>query len=213
MSRKVIHENKNNDVKKIKNTLSEYFDKYENKDANMKRIKGTLAEYLRSHSEVVFYGIQKGGKLNADISSAIVSSTPCVDNFSTLYTDHYMNECYITIVQNKTNQGPDAFFYQLDEKHGGDEYFYGNNGIGNGWRRQTGSGRLVSDNELAINETDGTVTRIIGSSLNGPGTVTLYRTRVSSNARGNHHPFDQSAYLDLSTPRRRNGTTKCCNDC
>jgi hypothetical protein len=174
-------------------TSNTFFDKKYDKPEKNKTIKTTLAEYLRTHDEVVFHGVQNGGRINSDISYTIVPTTPPVSDFHGLYIDHYINECYITIVPNRLDNTPDSFFYQIDEKY-----------MGSGWKRQIGKGRLTTENQLTVNETDGAHATIALTGLRGPNTIILYRTRYSNNARGNHHPFDNSAYLTISSPKKRN---------
>lgn len=162
------------------------------RNCEKKKIKGTLAEYVRSHRESVFYGIQKGGSINADTSYPIVSDTPPIAAHSDLIIKYYTNECYLTIIAANKELGPHAYYFQLDEK------------INEEWRRSPGISNLVTENEIFVNETDGAVARILVSELDGPGTVTLYRTRPSNNARKNFHPFMQFTVLEPSSTKRRN---------
>ena len=58
---------------------------------NKNKIKGSLADYLRGNEEIVFHGIQKGGRLNSSISFSITPSTPNVSDFSSLFIQNYEN--------------------------------------------------------------------------------------------------------------------------
>ena len=146
------------------------------------------------NDEIVFEGLQLGGRLNSIIGTNINENSPPVADFSSIYVENFANYFFITLIRDKPH-GKNAFYYQLDEKL--------TKRIE--WKRQIGVAHLVSDNEIIINETDGGYGRLVYSPENNK--ITLYRTRLTTNARNNRHPFVQQAdNVKISSEKTRNTT-------
>lgn len=165
--------------------------------AKVENIK-SLRDYISCRNQTVFYGVQYGGSLKTSISVPIRPQTPCIAQFNRLYTRTFENPTYLTIVPLK-NVGPNVYGIQLDEA---------SDNTKTQWFRQIGSAALVSDNELAINETDGVFGRL---TLLPTGELILYRTRLGYDAEGDFNPFDQRGYMEFSSRKCRNREVPCCD--
>lgn len=154
----------------------------------------SLRDIVNNVNEIVFEGLELGGRLNSIIGTNINENSPHVADFSSVYIENFSNKFFITLVRDNSH-GKDAFFYQIDERL--------TKRIE--WRRQIGVAHLVSDNEIIINETDGGYGRLVYSpEINK---LTLYRTRLTNNARNNRHPFVQQAdNVKFSSEKIRNKT-------
>ena len=154
--------------------------------------KKTLRDII--NDEIIFKGTQIGGRLNSIIGTCINKQTPPTADFSLLYIENFNNDFFIKLIKDNFH-GKNAFYYQIDEKLTKRVE----------WKRQIGVAHLISDNEIVINETDGTYGRITYSPQ--VNKITLYRTRLTNNSRNNNHPFVQQAdNLKISSEKDRCST-------
>lgn len=160
----------------------------------------TLESYLTSNKYSVFEGTQLGGFLNTIVNIEITPDVPSFSDFSSLYTENFVNPFFITLSLNTKGKGPNNYNFQLDE------YYQSNNT----WYRQLGVALLATENKLIINETDGASAEINFANFGTKKKLTFTRSRSGADAGGNGFPFVQFAFMKRADCDKRNGSIKKC---
>lgn len=158
----------------------------------------TLFQLLKGRQELVFSGVEKGGSIRIVKEIPVDLDKPCFDVSPNLYDQDYVVPFFITIFPD-FNRGENFYYYQLDE-------YYKPEGKDPNWYRRFGTGFLINDNQLNINEADGINGQISYDNNNNKNKLRLYRERSYSD-RSNE--FTQASVLNESSTQERNKYTGC----
>ena len=161
----------------------------------------SLAEIFLTKRTVVFKGIQEGGSLNSIPGFPITEETPCTSDFSNIYQTRFVSPFFLTFVHDDSG-GPQDFFSQLDELFTVIPPLR--------WNRQLGVAHILGDNEVVMNETDGSYGRLIEQKCPcGKSVYFFYRTRFGIRPDGVFRPFVQWARAFPSSIEERDSTLPC----